>query len=107
VWILLVLALGLGSWLGFRAWVNRSYFLGVEDGKVAIFRGLPTLNLNHIEKATPYSIEQIPVQFRGRLEEGIRVGSLAEARSTLAGILRDAGGAPTGTPTPSPSGTKT
>jgi PPM family protein phosphatase len=107
VWIALVLALGLGSWLGFRSWVNRSYFLGVEGGKVAIFRGLPTLSLNHVEKATPYSIQQIPVQFRGRLQEGIRVKSVADAESTLAGILRDAARTPSGSPSPSPSGSST
>jgi PPM family protein phosphatase len=105
IWILVVLVLGLGSWLGFRSWVNRSYFVGVEDGKVAIFNGLPTLNLNHVEKTTPYPIEQIPEQFRPRLEEGIRAKSVAEAEAVLAGILRGATPTPTPSATPSASGT--
>ena len=103
VWVAVVLALGIGSWLGFRSWVNRSYFVGVKDGKVAIFRGLPTLSLNHVEKTTPYTIEQIPEQFRPRLEEGIRAKSLAEAQAALDRILRSA--TPTPSPSPSPSGT--
>ncbi len=103
VWIAVILVLGIGSWLGFRSWVNRSYFIGVEDGRVAIFRGLPTLNLNSVEETTPYAIEQVPVQFRRRLEEGIRVDSVADARARLAVILR--GATPTPSPSPSPGST--
>ncbi|MFY9588503.1 MAG: Stp1/IreP family PP2C-type Ser/Thr phosphatase [Actinomycetota bacterium] len=103
VWVAIVLVLGIGSWLGFRSWVNRSYFVGVEDGRVAIFRGLPTLSLNHVEKTTPYTIEQIPEQFRSDLEEGIRAKSVADAEAVLAGILR--GATPTPSPSPSASGT--
>ena len=107
VWVAVVVALGIGSWLGFRSWVNRSYFVGVEDGKVAIFRGLPTLSLNSVEETTPYTIEQIPEQFRPDLEEGIRAKTLDEAKQILAGILR--GATPTSTPTSggSPSPTPT
>ncbi len=105
VWVVVVLALGIGSWLGFRSWVNRSYFVGVEDGKVAIFRGLPTLSLNHVEKTTTYSIEQIPEQFRARLEEGIRAKSLADAQAVLDGILRSATPTPSASPSPSPTPT--
>lgn len=103
VWVAVVLALGIGSWLGFRSWVNRSYFVGVEDGRVAIFRGLPTLSLNHVEETTPYTIEQIPEQFRTDLEEGIRAKTLAEARQVLAGIVRGAAPTPTASPSPTPT----
>lgn len=103
VWVALVLVLGIGGWLGFRSWVNRSYFVGEKDGKVAIFRGLPTLGLNSVEKSTPYTIEQIPEQFRARLEEGIRAKNLSEAQAILDGILR--GATPTPSPSPSASGT--
>ena len=108
VWIAVILALGIGSWLGFRSWVNRSYFIGVEDGRVAIFRGLPTLNLNSVEETTPYSIDEVPVQFRRRLEDGIRVESIAEARARLKGIIQSATPTPTATPpaaSPSPGST--
>ena len=109
VWLAVVLAIVIGGWLGFRSWVDRSYFVGLDAGKVTVFRGLPTevgpWELNRIEESTPYTIEQTPVQFRRRLEEGIRVDSLADARAVLAGIFR--GVTPTPTPTPTASASPT
>lgn len=107
VWLAVVLLLVIGGWLGFRSWVDRSYFVGLDSGKVTVFRGLPTevgpWELHRVEENTPYTIEQTPVQFRRRLEEGIRVDSLADARAVLAGIFRDV--TPTPTPTASASPT--
>jgi protein phosphatase len=109
VWLGVLLLLGIGGWLGFRAWVNSSYFVGLDNGKVAIYQGLPTevgnWALNHVEETTPYTLEQVPVQLRRRLADGIRVDSLADARSVLAGIFK--GATPTPTASPSPTPTKT
>ncbi len=97
----------LGGWLGFRSWVNRSYFVGVEGGRVAIFRGLPTevvgVELNHVEERFSIPLDAVPEVFRRRLQEGIRKGSLEEAREVVSAI-RSAGSA---SPSPSPTPTKT
>jgi PPM family protein phosphatase len=109
VWLAVVLLIVIGGWLGFRSWVDRSYFVGLDADRVTVFRGLPTevgpWELNRVEERTPYAIEQAPVQFRRRLEDGIRVDSLADARAVLAGIFR--GVTPTPTPTPTASASPT
>lgn len=109
VWILAVVLAGLGAWLGVRSWVNRSYFVGVSDGVVAIYRGIPTefagINLNHVEEQTTKSVDEVGELWRSRLEQGITADSLEEARSIAARI--PAAATPGGTPSPSPSPTGT
>ena len=52
----------LGAWVGVRSWVNRSYFVGVSDGVVTIYRGLPTefagIELNHVEERTTKPVDR-------------------------------------------------
>lgn len=103
IWVLALVVIGLGAWLGVRSWVNRSYFVGVSDGVVTIYRGLPTefagIELNRVEERTTKPIEQVAEWFRPRLAEGIRADSLEEARS-IAERIPTSGGTPTPTPTP-------
>ena len=112
-WGMALIVVLLGGWLGFRSWVNRSYFVGVDDsGKVAIFRGLPTevdsLNLNHVEESTSIPINQVAPYFQNNLREGIRKKSLSEARAVVAAIpLSTASPTPRASPSPSPSAGKT
>ena len=109
IWVLAVVTAGLGAWLGVRAWVNRSYFVGVSDGVVTIYRGLPTefagIELNHVEERTTKPVAEVPELWRPRLAEGIRADSLEEARSIAERIPTTSGTTPT--PTPSPTPTKT
>jgi serine/threonine protein phosphatase PrpC len=105
-WSLAVLALLLGGWLGFRAWVNRSFFVGIDGDRVAIFRGLPTevagLRLHRLEERTDVPVADVPAWYRPRLDEGIRAPSLAEARRIVRRVPRGAPPAPTA-PTPAPT----
>ena len=107
IWVLALVVLGVGSWLGVRSWVNRSYFVGVSDGVVAIYRGLPTefagINLNRLEEKTTKPVSQVTEVWRPRLEEGIRADSLKEARDIAARIATTPAPAPTPTPTPTPT----
>ena len=110
IWALVILLIGLGGFIGFRSWVNRSFYVGVDGNKVAIFRGLPTeiggLRLHHVEEPTAITIEQVSPELRPNLRDGIRVGSLAEARARVAD-LRLVTPAPSASPSPSPTPTKT
>ena len=105
VWILAVVVAGLASWLGVRSWVNRSYFVGVADGVVAIYRGLPTefagIDLNRVEERTTKPVDQVAEFWKPRLAEGIKADSLTEAREIVTRIQNAA--APGATPSPSPS----
>src|SRR5207247_72623 len=73
IWVLALLVLGLGGLLGVRSWVNRSYFVGVAEGKVAIFRGVPAaiggLHLNHVQEATDIPVASVPEFYRRNLDE--------------------------------------
>lgn len=104
VWILAVVVLGLGAWLGVRSWVNRSYFVGVADGVVAIYRGLPTefagIELNHVEERTTKPVDQVAERWRSQLEDGIPADNLAEAREIVGRVTASDGTVPTPTPTP-------
>jgi hypothetical protein len=113
VWILALVLAGLGAWLGVRSWVNRSYFVGVSDGVVTIYRGIPTefagINLNHVEEKTAKPVDQVGELWRSRLEQGITADSLDEARSIAERIPTSAapGGSPSPSPSPSPTGPTT
>lgn len=99
VWLFIVLSVAAGAWVGVRAWVNGSWFVGVDGGRVAIFRGLPTDAiggvLHHVEERTPLSLEEVAPFYRPRLKEGLRVGDAAAARRLVERI-------PRATPTPAP-----
>ncbi len=109
IWILVVITAGLGAWVGVRAWVNRSYFVGVSDGVVTIYRGLPTefagIELNRVEELTTKAVAEVSEVWQSRLAEGIPAKSLQEARDIVARITTTSGASPT--PTPSPTPTKT
>lgn len=103
-WSLLVLALGTGAFFGVRAVLGRSMFVGVHDGRVAIFRGLPSDSLRGLatlEEQTDLSIEDVAPFWRPRLEDGVRADDLADARAIVARI-RDDSQRPTPTASPSP-----
>jgi PPM family protein phosphatase len=88
--VLLVAALVVGA----RVYLDRQWFVGVHDGNVSLFRGIPTevlgLNLSTLVEET-----EIPAQSAERLQtwrdigDGITAGSEAEAREILAQIERD------------------
>ncbi|MGH2829721.1 MAG: hypothetical protein ACRDJM_04500, partial [Actinomycetota bacterium] len=88
-----------GSFIGVRAWADRSWFVGVEGGSVAIYRGLPTdfvISLKRVAERTTISIDEVAPHFRDRLREGIRAGTLIEARQIVDRVR-------TATPLPSAS----
>lgn len=84
VWALLVAAVAGGGFFGVRAWANRSYYVGIDGGQVAVFRGLPVdvlgWRLSHMEEPTGIAEEDVAAWYRPRLTEGIRAATLAEAR---------------------------
>ena len=112
VWTGIVAVLLLGGILGLRGWAGSSYYVGVdEDERVTIYRGLPiTLPLvpRTVEEATDVHIEDIgSPSLQRSLEDGIRAGSLEEARRIVDEQVRpNASGrrpkVPTPEPTPSP-----
>lgn len=87
----LVLAvLGAGSYFAARYTLDNSWFVGVEDGAVTIYRGVPGeiagISLNEVRYRTDIELEDLPAFKRDEVTEGIEVGSLEEAEQTVDGL---------------------
>jgi protein phosphatase len=74
--------------------MNGQWFVGVHDGNVSLYRGIPTRVLG-LDLATLVEETEIPVQSAEQLQtwrgigDGITAASEAEAREILAQIQRD------------------
>lgn len=75
------------------AWINTQYYVGVDEGQVTIFRGLPQ-NLGPIELSTPIEHSGTDVEdlrsayLRERVEQTIHADSLDDARAQVV-MLQD------------------
>lgn len=67
--------------------IMNSLFLGVYDGRVAIYTGVPEsflgIDLYRLYDETAISIGDLPADTQNRLQEGIGQSSMDEARATL------------------------
>src|SRR5690606_5234611 len=91
--LLVVAGLGVAAWAGYR-WTQTQYYVGVADGQVAVFRGIP-------EKAGPVTLST-PIELTGtrvadlpgyvvdRLETTIPARSLDDARARAERLVADA-----------------
>lgn len=91
VWAAVVVAVLAGGFFGVRAWTNRSFYVGLDGNRVAIYRGLPVevlgVRFARVEEPTAVERAEVAPWFLPRLEEGVRRGTLAEARLYVADEL--------------------
>ncbi len=91
---LVVLAGGLGGAYG---WTQTQFYVGVDHGTVAIFRGIPQdigpLELSSVEERSDVPVDSLPTYVRDRLDQTIHATSLADARERLDVVVRDAAAA--------------
>jgi protein phosphatase len=108
IWVLALVVILLGGWLGVRTWIDNSYYVGVERGTVTIYRGVPTeiagMKLHRVQEKTNIPTARVSEIWRRRLDEGIRTANLAKARAVVANILEE-NPAPSSTPSPTPTKT--
>ena len=82
-----IAALFLAVAVGFFCMVSGSVYLGVKDGAVAIYTGIPSaplgLTLHWLEDETSVQIKDLPEDTQNRLAEGISQPSLDEAARTV------------------------
>ncbi|GAB2464663.1 PP2C family protein-serine/threonine phosphatase [Xylanimonas ulmi] len=101
---------GLGAW-GAYSWTQRQYFVGVADGQVAVFRGVPAsigpLSLSHAVDLTGTYTADLPAFFVARLDGTIRASSREDARARAERLIDQALPEPTPTPTPTATPTPT
>ena len=82
-----------GAGAGAYAWSQSRYYVGKKNGSVAIFQGVPTnvfgLQLSHEVESTSIATSRLPQSWRNRLEQGITMGSLDEAKAHVASIREE------------------
>lgn len=89
--VLILAALGGASW-GAYAWSQSRYYIGEQDGKVAIYQGVPTnlfgYDLSHEIETTTISLSDLPQTWQDQLAQGISVANYDEA-TTHVELIRE------------------
>jgi protein phosphatase len=91
--------------IGGRVYLDRQWFVGLNDGNVSLFRGIPTevlgLNLSTLVEETEIPAQSVEdLQTWRDIGDGITTESEAEAREIVAQIERDVSAAGDVPPTP-------
>ena len=98
--VLAVVLVFLGGGYG---WSQTQYFIGASNGKVAVFRGLPTsigpLALSRVVETSNVSLGDLPDYLSQRVTAAIPADSLAEARTQVAQLADETVVAPSPVPT--------
>ncbi len=97
--LVLVLLLLAGGY----AWTQSQYYVGASNGKVAVFRGLPSaigpLELSRVVQTSDVSLTALPSYLQDRVEDAIHADSLDAARTQVAKLAGEAVAAPAPVPT--------
>ncbi|MFI2104519.1 Stp1/IreP family PP2C-type Ser/Thr phosphatase [Isoptericola sp. NPDC019693] len=109
--VLVVLGgVGYGLWRAY-GWTQEQYYVGVADGEVAVFQGIPAsagpLTLSTPVELTGTPVSDLPGYWADRLDGSIRASSEADARERADRLIAEAAPEPTPTPTPSPTPSST
>jgi len=108
VLVLLVVlgGVGYGLWWAY-GWTQQQYYVGVADGEVAVFQGIPAsagpITLSTPVELTGTPVSDLPDYWAERLDGSIRASSEAEARERADRLIAEAAPEPTPTPTPTPT----
>ncbi|HEY3022082.1 MAG TPA: Stp1/IreP family PP2C-type Ser/Thr phosphatase [Actinomycetota bacterium] len=95
VWIGIIVALAVVALVGLRLYLDSQWYVGVSDGHVAIFRGIPTevagFELHHVVEQTTISAEKAESLAVGyqHLDEGITAEDRERASAIVEQIRQD------------------
>lgn len=82
--VVLLALVGAGGY----ALLSRAYFVGDQDGRIAIFQGIPQsvagLDLYWTQEATALPVDALPDHTQQRLDQGVTATSLQEAQEVVA-----------------------
>jgi protein phosphatase len=106
LWVASVALVLAAASIAVRSYIDGSYYVGVNDGRVAIFHGipadLPVFSKQDLYETTDIEIGRVAEFQRKELEQGIVVGSLLEAQEVVEERVR-----PNLAPAPTPTPTRT
>ena len=81
--LVLLAVLGAGAFL----LLQRAYWLGIDDGEVTVFHGLPQelagVPLHWVAERSELRAARLPERLQDRLAEGVALGSLEEGRELI------------------------
>ncbi|NHN56167.1 SpoIIE family protein phosphatase [Calidifontibacter sp. DB0510] len=104
--LLIIAVLGVGAFVA-NSWLDKQYYVGDNNGKVAIFRGinqnLGPFSLHDVETTTDIPTGSLPPFYRTKVQQTISVKDKASAQKTLAQV-RQAAAACAASPTTTPAG---
>jgi protein phosphatase len=85
--VAVVLVLAGGGW-GVYAYISHQYYIGAQDGQVAVFRGLPGdvagITTWRVAETTTIALADLPISWRDRVQDTIRMtNGLEQARATV------------------------
>lgn len=91
VGVVLAIVVGL---TGLRAWLDTRWYVGVSDGRVAIFQGIPAdlfgFELSHVTEQTDISASEVmALPLYAELEQGINANSREDAAVHVEQIRKD------------------
>ena len=94
VWLAITLAILVLAFVGFRLYLDTQWYVGVSDGRVAVFRGIPAevagFRLHHVVVETAIVAEDAQALALYRdLDEGITAGDRVEADAIVQQIRDD------------------
>ena len=89
--------LGTAGFLGY-GWTQQQYYVGVADGRVAVYRGIPQslgpVDLSSVVETSETSVEDLPAYIGDTVEQTIRATSLNDARRRVVDLQAEADGSP-------------
>jgi serine/threonine protein phosphatase PrpC len=101
LWVGVVVVVLVGALIGARAYIDRQWYVGDNNGRVAIYNGIPIevagFELSHVEQTTNLDARRAQrLQTWVGLKDGITADSFDDARTIVEQIRRDLQGGGTG-----------
>lgn len=93
--VVVLAAVAVAGWLGYR-WTQDQYYVGVDNGRIAVFRGIPQtvgpISLSEPVETSRTEVVDLPGYFQDRLAATIPADDLADARRRVADLEDQADG---------------
>jgi PPM family protein phosphatase len=101
IWAAIAAVVVVAGLVGARIYIDRQWYVGAADGKVAIYNGIPAtalgFKLAHVQETTDIDSAQAKrLQFWRNLEDGVTADSFEQAQVIVARIRQDVQEASTG-----------
>ena len=87
--VVLAAVLGIAGYAGYT-WSQSKYFLGDQDGVIALYRGVPVsvgpVSLNHFEVSSGVQLSNLPVDVQDSVRANLSVADPADAQAKFASL---------------------